>query len=766
MGDSSTPFDSPPFGSPTFANFDFDAPVADAPADAPLRQSEIEQGFAEFDSIVNNFQTEAIGNDAPWDMFDEIPNDTLYALPSDVNNGPLNTSADFDTVDFGTESPATDVQRFDTQLDMQPSASGSQQVGQAYQPTYMSNMLPQGYFPHPLMQGMQAVQPQQMYLPTQFSDGWQYGPASAGPSGLAALPSYNNGSYNPFASLEYAPVATNGGNEQGMQLNQIEVVESAANPTNPRTSSSSSSKSIELSAVLQRSEYQAEKPKLDPKHPWVRINRSTQGTTKRCGKINKFDASKLYKELTNTFENWKSSGYEFSYNVHGELSDPVYATAAIKQFIYEHPVRDDAKLRLWIQKTPADSARRYPTLLSSKCRFHQCPVHQHLGTGTLVAGHVRVAFDERSFTHGDKADPFYMAGFVHLYCLEKFLDLPEICTLPHIEVAADLRQLQNEPNQKYAASLTGGPDGVVAKRFIDACLRTAAKKIPIRNFERYPRAANVAPNDKKHEDMLNYRMNQVKEENRSAAQKRALASRGLKDTHINVNMGDLERYCEARLKSRKHKYPVDNDDEETGPVGKKRKASEAAIEDEIPAPVRSKKRKAPKPKRKSRAARASPIHSESPFDGDSTPYQSSDDESSLFVPRVAPPRQLRDLSPSSAAGKKRSREADTDDDSSSFVSTPPSPKKRKVNTRSVRSLSSSPVSSPVSTVSSLSSDTSVQRLRRSPRHMSPTVTSIEHDPASRQASPNDIKHESASGSDNSLFDSGSDTDSRDSMLEP
>ena len=45
------------------------------------------------------------------------------------------------------------------------------------------------------------------------------------------------------------------------------------------------------------------------------------------------------------------------------------------------------------------------------------------------------------------------------------------------------------------------------------------------------------------------------------AQKRALASRGLKDTHINVNMGDLERYCEGRLNSRKYKYPVDEEDD-------------------------------------------------------------------------------------------------------------------------------------------------------------------------------------------------------------
>ncbi|KAL1641791.1 hypothetical protein SLS58_005830 [Diplodia intermedia] len=343
-----------------------------------------------------------------------------------------------------------------------------------------------------------------------------------------------------------------------------------------RRSSSSNSDAVADLEVASR-KFTREKPKYDPKHPWHRINTTTQGLTKRSGKINQYSAEKMYKQnITNPFGSWASPAYQFDYFEHGELMKLDYTIDEVKEFIYHHPMSKTSKLRIWIQKTPADSCRRYPSATLSKCRFKKCPLRRANLNGTIPTGHMRVALDERSATYEEKADPFYMAANFHLYCFEQFLDLPEICTLKNVEVLADTRQLMNEPNMKWNASLSNVKEGVVAKLFIDACRKGRGT---IKGFPNYPRPQpGVRPGSviKPHEFLLNYHMQQAKEGNRAQSAAKALAKRPQRETQLNVNFGDLEMLVAAKVAQRKpqpvkHKrrkvggewYPAFSDDEES-----------------------------------------------------------------------------------------------------------------------------------------------------------------------------------------------------------
>ncbi|KAH7044580.1 hypothetical protein B0J12DRAFT_670786 [Macrophomina phaseolina] len=162
---------------------------------------------------------------------------------------------------------------------------------------------------------------------------------------------------------------------------------------------------------------------------------------------------------------------------------------------------------------------------------------------------MRIALDERSVRYKDKADPFYVAGFFHLYCFEKFLDLPFICTLHNVEVRADTRTMPNEPNHKWGASLTEAKEGVVAQRFIESCRKGRSH---IRDFDNYPRPGTLAPGAEWPYNLtLSYRMQAIKEGDRARSSKQSLSKRPQRPTQVNVNLGDLAMACSAKAAMRK-----------------------------------------------------------------------------------------------------------------------------------------------------------------------------------------------------------------------
>ncbi|KAF2726963.1 hypothetical protein EJ04DRAFT_570807 [Polyplosphaeria fusca] len=315
-----------------------------------------------------------------------------------------------------------------------------------------------------------------------------------------------------------------------------------------------------------------EAPRVDEGRPWVRINATTVGKTTRTSKINHYKAD--YQRRAHPVGNWSSQHFDFQYTKDGEFKERSMSAAQIKEFILQYP-RDHktlAKLKLWIQKGPTDSARRYLTTTWSKCRMRECPANVWQ-TGTILHGHYRVAFDEKWHRDRENSDPFLVAGYVHLYCMERFLDFPDICKYADVEV--DTRQLTNEPNGKFAASLAGQPECGIAQDFVERCRRGKDSLRKSEYFHNYPEHKSFRKGEAKpyKDTQLAFWMTKIKADTRPAAQIRQFMNRGLKDTHLLANMGDLKvlfrevakQKTERKkaVKSKKRKEPDSDSDSES-----------------------------------------------------------------------------------------------------------------------------------------------------------------------------------------------------------
>jgi len=306
--------------------------------------------------------------------------------------------------------------------------------------------------------------------------------------------------------------------------------------------------------------YDRERPQIDPNKPWIRVNATTSGKTTRTAKCNSFNPDKVYRYTPHPVGDWRSSatGTLFQYTNHGEWKKHRYSAEEIKDFIFNYPEDVNAqkkkKLTLWIQVGPTDSARRYLTSTWSKCRFEECPTYLHGAQGTIVHGHYRVAFDERD---DPDYDPFLACcGYVHLYCLERFLDLEYLCRKAHVKL--DTRELQKEPKGKFAASLYGHPEVTTVTQFITAARRSKKRGDNsgvrrLKEFKNYPIHEQYRGKPKPHEDTLVYHMHTSKQMHRPPAQVNAFLRRGLQPSHVIVHRGDLEfvAHYEIQLRERR-----------------------------------------------------------------------------------------------------------------------------------------------------------------------------------------------------------------------
>lgn len=193
--------------------------------------------------------------------------------------------------------------------------------------------------------------------------------------------------------------------------------------------------------------------------------------------IKTFDASKVYDPLPYHPQDWSI----FKYTRDGELElGTLYAPAQILHYLYRHPLQalsdgtkalKKGRLRLWIQRNPSDSKRRYPDALqSNRCRFKDCFATHNV----INQGHLRLCFDEFGHLNNDnfRTDPFKNAGYVHLNCLERFLDFPQICH--DLPVMLDDRDMPLEPNGCNLMSLAphfqnGSKMWEVASNFLFEC---------------------------------------------------------------------------------------------------------------------------------------------------------------------------------------------------------------------------------------------------------------------------------------------------------
>lgn len=318
----------------------------------------------------------------------------------------------------------------------------------------------------------------------------------------------------------------------------------------PGSSSSSSTGSSHNASRTQKKTkihgFSAQKPTFDPDHPWVRTNAITEGKSTRTGKCNDYRPTEFYKVVDHPIGTWDGPKHRFKYDKHGGLYKAEYTTKTLQEFLYHHPGTDERKLVLWIQRTPADSARRYPTAEFARCRFADCPAREYGYHGNIQVGHYRVALDEKWNMHKEATDPYFAAGYVHLYCLERFMDFSDLCN--RLDVRLDSRHITHEPNHHFAAALDGA-ERAVAERFLEACRFGF-----VNEFRQYAIRADSSSGDAViHKYSLTYAMNAAHNKARPAFQKRELKSRELRGSQIIVHKGDLQMCCEARAAGRKPK---------------------------------------------------------------------------------------------------------------------------------------------------------------------------------------------------------------------
>ncbi|KFY60315.1 hypothetical protein V496_05357 [Pseudogymnoascus sp. VKM F-4515 (FW-2607)] len=172
------------------------------------------------------------------------------------------------------------------------------------------------------------------------------------------------------------------------------------------------------------------------------------------GKINprtarriELDPTQYYQPLERIPQSWGPINPDgrprFRYNGFGELQPGMTFTGdeMLEYLFGTFPRLDNLESNnpsLFIQCVPSDSNSRYPTTLSNKCRFTDCPVK----TRTIPSGHFRVAFDEQN---DEKLDPYHCAGYVHLYCLERFCSFT--CLAQYCNLVPDTRTLREGRNR-------------------------------------------------------------------------------------------------------------------------------------------------------------------------------------------------------------------------------------------------------------------------------------------------------------------------------
>ncbi|KAI9741745.1 MAG: hypothetical protein M1834_000131 [Cirrosporium novae-zelandiae] len=279
---------------------------------------------------------------------------------------------------------------------------------------------------------------------------------------------------------------------------------------------------------------------MDLDKPWVKINKS-YGKNGRFANIIKFHPEEIYDLPSQIPTPWSS----FTYNRFGEFGKRCYTAEELNKYLFQNPLHTRASspkqsaLTLWIQSCPTDSARRYCTPVSSRCRFAECP-----STNNLIAiGQFRVAIDETSNHPANKnlnLDPFHHTGYVHLFCAERFLDFPKICH--ELNVQVDDRELKSEPSAKNKMQVRSSAEGEVAYWFLDVCSR----------FPRGPvRYSHYQTPNRPFENTLTHMLTVAKVNSESDCIVRQQVRRGLKGSHISVHLGNLEMWAKERGKTRK-----------------------------------------------------------------------------------------------------------------------------------------------------------------------------------------------------------------------
>ncbi|KAI8932878.1 hypothetical protein NX059_010358 [Plenodomus lindquistii] len=303
--------------------------------------------------------------------------------------------------------------------------------------------------------------------------------------------------------------------------------------------SSSLSRPIKMTPVRA-----GQKPKKHEDKTWVRINNTTKGETTRTARINAFaDVGSKYKHHPLPVGNWESSsGFKFEYTNHygmDEFKKQSMSARQIHEYITQYP---GDHLRIWIQITPGDSARRYASEPHSRCIFEQCPNRKWGGKATIEVGSYRVAFDEKHKKYGKgTCDPFDCVGYAHLYCMERFLDFAGVCETADVKVD-DRSGLRKEPKAIAPFTFLNNKhlyDKPLAEKFIKAAQAGALHRTP--EFSEYPNHCDYTRGQPKpHSKTLVAALYDTNLRNRTRSQLKQFVNRKILPGVFTIHRGDQE----------------------------------------------------------------------------------------------------------------------------------------------------------------------------------------------------------------------------------
>ena len=263
---------------------------------------------------------------------------------------------------------------------------------------------------------------------------------------------------------------------------------------------------------------------------FARISDPSELPTRTLTRLD-FEPRSVYSALQTPPNAWGPNSC-FTYNEYGELTPGVMFTVEeIELFLFKNP-RD---LTLFIQRNPSDSRSRYGEPAASRCRFQICPAAHYL----IGQGHNRVCFDELS-SRGENLDPFHNAGYVHLYCLERFLDFPLICSKLNVRVEDRVFPLEPGKNRMLLSSRLETKE---VTKFIRRCKNNKLSR-------EYPRSGSL---DWHYQGTLCSQICLRKVEAEPPKVKLARKQRGDRKSTIGKHLGDLVMETKYRQQSRRSK---------------------------------------------------------------------------------------------------------------------------------------------------------------------------------------------------------------------
>ncbi|KAF4550600.1 Hypothetical protein D9617_16g013880 [Elsinoe fawcettii] len=265
---------------------------------------------------------------------------------------------------------------------------------------------------------------------------------------------------------------------------------------------------------------------------------------------------KKYEDHSNLLTDFSTEHTHFRYNKDGTLIGR-FSGKQIQDFIYNRP--SSRTLTVWVRRAPALSATRFlggnslPTCMCSDCPIYQfeklSPFLNQISRGDYI-----VAFDElERFRPERNIDPFAISGYIHFYCLERYVGLHQLAMTIggsednfHQPLVLDNRKyLPNEPYEGRWRCAISDNDVKILERFRDVCLDSGGQAP-----SDYPTDLDFSMPGGAHDRSVLKVLHDRKWEDMKKQDKKNALERGVEGHMLHVYGGDLEVLLAAKLRAK------------------------------------------------------------------------------------------------------------------------------------------------------------------------------------------------------------------------